>query len=204
MPPEPSPPPTRRWFRFHWVTWLFVIVEIAAFGYCQCFSEDWNYGMVTFRFFGWPTICVRQIHTFKQFGPTEFEYQCVYFPLFVNSLFLLLLVMSTAFVIESRMRCERRSQFTLLGLLKLTTVVAVVLTLVVRRVEIYKTIWAVGLRPSRLLENDLDLLNDQQPAYLAWPVTAIILFGLVCVIYATGSLAYYMASRLWKVAHRRV
>ena len=94
------------------------------------------------------------------------------------------------------MRRPQRWQFSLLGLLKLTTVVAVVLTLMVRRREIYEAVLGIGLRPGQVPEIDPPL------APLIWPIKVIILFGLGCTIYSLGTFAEFSARSLWKFARR--
>ncbi len=188
MSPEPSTPPTRRWYRLHWVTWLFVIVEIGALGCCQ-FS--WQLGkFFETRHFGWPLCHIQELaHGLfvSSSLPTPYEYTCVIPSLFYDTLFWLLFVTSISFVVESRLRSSKRLQFSLLGMLSFTTTIAVLLTLVLRRWEVYQGLWSVGFEPSYALE----------PFKCYWPITAIILFGLGCTIYTLGSLASFAVRRFW-------
>ena len=205
MPPEPPTAPTRRWYRLHWVTWLFVIVEIGALGYCQWVPQlAWIYGSVyTYEMtnHGWPLCEIEEIGSGVWGGPLPMDYEYTYFipSLIINVLFWLYLLTSIAFVVEMRMRRSKRWQFSLMDLLKLTAVVAVVLTLVVRRGEIYEALWGAALKPSLALERVIFMSPIfQRYAHLIWSISVIlILFGLGCEIYTLGSFASFATRRLW-------
>ena len=168
---------TRPWYRLHWVTWLIVGIVGGALVYSQFqgqtdgFESSFSWELSTG--YGWP---VKQL-TVTEFGSYElpllgppnpsFTYQWNWVAIVVAAAVSLVLLCSTAWVLECWLRSPNRLQFSLRSLLIVSTVIGILLA---------------ALSQLEAFQIGSLLLNLDFAPPIRWPL----LFGLANALYASA------------------
>ncbi len=196
----PPVEPSRRWYRLHVLTWLVAAVMLGTvlFSQVRTVKCPYLYNTANLRLFGWPCSYIdlvgnrSLIEQMRQIRPPTNYITCLLIVLVIDTTFWSLLIGATLIVVEKRMRNTHRLQFTILGLLKFTTVIAVILALVVRRDDIQRFLY---------FQYGLDVIFDLGFGYekwmqADWPIWVPVLFGLGCLVYLIGEFLLTTAARL--------
>jgi hypothetical protein len=192
--------PLRRRYRIHWLTWIALLVEVAAIVRCQSIEEPIGVASSTFyvncSYFGWPANHLRQIESGEisvlassAKRPPTFEYTWYLPSLAFNCVCWVLFVYSVGSVVEVRLRKPKRWQFSLRGLGLLVAVIGVVLTLVKQQSFIQDEISRIGMSPG--LAFDVLVLHHAD-----WATIFAILCGVGCIAWVLIQMALRNVGRL--------
>jgi len=202
---------TRHWYRLHWITWVAVVIQIAALTYCQFVKQfgalsRTGYGpsgtQVEELYFGWPTIYEKQTISgvipiqATAYKPT-IRYNWHFPSLAFNLLVSLSLVFAVEWALEVWLRKPKRWQFSIREAAFWIAVIGVVITIVKQRFSLQQGIAALGLAPGRPFEQD-----RYAPGIDAWgwATIVVVLFGIGCfirwLIHLASRTAKFIASRL--------
>ena len=187
--------PKRPWYRLHWVTWVVILLVIAALAYREQVAQRFDGGWVStdqatmdldeLRF-GWPY--AHLIH--YDFGSASMTSGWHWGWFGVNVVCCLLLTVFAASVVETRLRGPTPRQITIRFLLVVVAIAGVLMGL--------------ALQPDGWLVI-MDFFGGVPATLVSWegftnPVLWPMQFALACMIYALGWLALALLRRAYRLA----
>jgi hypothetical protein len=193
----------RPWYPLHWVTWVVAVLVAGGvvvseyeehLGVSACGSGAYS----SSSYFGWPQAHVEVVERGSIVGlgmqvPRSFDYTWRWAYLGFNVLICVVIVVSTTWVLESRLRSPNRLQFQLRSLLAFTGVVAVLLWLLLNSEWLFHS-KGVGLKWT----NSPLVSWDDVKRPVRWPV----LLGITCTIHSLGWLAFSLLHRAYTFVRR--
>ena len=191
--------PKRPWYRLHWLTWLVLVLLVVGL-------DDWEreerliatsgFANFTLTGFGWPIEHGRLFGKHVAFPKLERSAaECSWdmLALATNSIVCVLLVLSTAVIVERCLRSPNRLQLSLRSLMAITAITGIMLCIAVQSETLEAAILWMTKMDSHILSAD----------DLSWPPHWPVLFALGCTIYSLGWLVCFAVLRIWSLVRRR-